>query len=232
LSFDPKSLFWKLKEANPVRYLWAYRRAALIARIRLLALWHRSTVEIDLAPDLRLGKQLRVTIDPNTKNVLKIGPRSYLGDRVVFLLRGGEILLGPETGLRHDVLLNVSGRLVLVERNVLSWGCVLHCAEAVTFEKQAGAADLATIADSTHYFTEPMAYFYNNVRTAPIVIGANTWICPRASVVMGVTVGDHCIIGSNSVVTRDVPSGHMASGVPADDVRPIRLPWKQEAANG
>jgi maltose O-acetyltransferase len=49
---------------------------------------------------------------------------------------------------------------------------------------------------------------------------------------MGVTIGDHCIIASNSVVTRDVPPGHLASGVPADDMKPIRLPWKQDAIRG
>jgi acetyltransferase-like isoleucine patch superfamily enzyme len=227
LSFDPKSLFWKLKEANPVRYLYRYRRLVLLTRIRLTALWHRATVDLDLAPDLRIGSQVRVTIEPGSRNVLKIGPRSYIDNRVVIMLKGGTVLLGPETGLRHNVLLNISGRLEFVDTNVLSWGTVLHCAESVRFEPLAGAAEYCTIADSTHYFTEPMVYFYDNVRTAPIVIGANTWLCPRSAVTMGVTVGAHCIIATNSVVTNDVPDGHLASGVPATQVKPIRLPWTE-----
>lgn len=228
MSFDPKALFWKVKEHNPLRYLYQYRRLVLITRIRLTAIWHRATVDVDLAPDLRLGRRLRITIQPNTANVLKIGPRSQLEDGVVIMLKGGTVLLGPETWLRRDVLLNVSGRLELVETNVLSWGTIVHCAEHVRWEALVGAAEYCTVADSTHYFTEPMAYFYDNVRTAPIVIGANTWLCPRVAVTMGVTVGDHCILASNSVVTTDVPSGSLASGVPATSVRPIRLPWREE----
>jgi acetyltransferase-like isoleucine patch superfamily enzyme len=225
LSFDPKRLFWALKDANPMRYVWRYRRAVLLARVRVSAVWHRATIELDVAPDLRVGRDVRITVQPGTHNVLTVGPRSYFDDRVLILLKGGTVRLGPQTGLRRDVLLNVPGNLEFVDTNVLSWGCVLHCAESVRFEPMAGAAEYVTVADSTHYFTEPMAYFYDNVRTAPIVVGANTWLCPRSAVTMGVTIGDHCIIASNSVVTADVPPGHLASGVPATMVKPIRLPW-------
>jgi acetyltransferase-like isoleucine patch superfamily enzyme len=34
-------------------------------------------------------------------------------------------------------------------------------------------------------------------------------------VVSGVTIGDGAVIGANSVVTRDVPSGAVAAGSPA-----------------
>ena len=37
----------------------------------------------------------------------------------------------------------------------------------------------------------------------------------------GVTVGDRCVIGSNSVVTHDIPSGTIAAGVPAKVLREI-----------
>lgn len=37
----------------------------------------------------------------------------------------------------------------------------------------------------------------------------------------GITVGDHVIIGANAVVSRDVPSGHIALGNPAQN-RPLK----------
>lgn len=40
-------------------------------------------------------------------------------------------------------------------------------------------------------------------------IGANTTILP------GVTIGDHCVIGAGSVVTKNIPAGMVAAGVPA-----------------
>ena len=67
------------------------------------------------------------------------------------------------------------------------------------------------------------------MKTAPIEVGFNTWICPKATIAPGVTVGDHCIIAGNSVVTSDVPSGHLASGIPAEVVRQVPLPWREGA---
>ena len=40
-------------------------------------------------------------------------------------------------------------------------------------------------------------------------------VCP------GVTIGDNCVIGAGSVVTRDIPSGTLAVGVPCKVLREI-----------
>jgi maltose O-acetyltransferase len=49
----------------------------------------------------------------------------------------------------------------------------------------------------------------------PIAIGRNVWIGGGAIILPGVTVGDDTIIGSGSVVTRNVPSGVTVLGNPA-----------------
>lgn len=50
---------------------------------------------------------------------------------------------------------------------------------------------------------------------APIVIGQDVWIGMGAIILPGVTLGDGSIIGAGAVVTSDVPSGVVVSGVPA-----------------
>ena len=35
------------------------------------------------------------------------------------------------------------------------------------------------------------------------------------------TVGDRCVIGANSVVTKDLPAGTIAAGAPAKPIRKI-----------
>jgi acetyltransferase-like isoleucine patch superfamily enzyme len=224
VSVATKPLWW-VKERDPLRYLHRARRAALLARIKASAAWNRSTVELDVAPDLKVGRGVRAEIAPNTANVLRIGPGCAIRDNVALQLKGGSITMGPRCELRRNTILNISGDLVLAERNILSYGVVVHCAESVVLEKHASVAELATIADSTHYWTGPDDFFYDNVRTAPIRIGANTWLCPRAAVTSGVTVGSHCLIASGSVVTCDVPDGHLASGVPATTVRSLHHAW-------
>lgn len=48
-----------------------------------------------------------------------------------------------------------------------------------------------------------------------VKIGSGSWLGYGSVVLPGVTIGEHCVIGANSVVTRDVPSYSVAVGVPA-----------------
>lgn len=53
----------------------------------------------------------------------------------------------------------------------------------------------------------------------PVVIGDRVWIGARAIVLKGVSIGHDAVIGAGSVVTRDVPPGAVAAGVPARVLR-------------
>lgn len=200
------------------------RRAALVARVRAVARMVRAEVDLDLAPDLHVGRDVRVTVEPGTRNVLRIGPGSRLDDRVLIMLKGGTIDLGPRVEVRRDVVLNVAGTLRVAGDTPISWGSVLHCSSEVVFERMVGLAEQVTVADSSHFFTTPEEHFWHNVRTGSVRVGSNTWICPKATVARGADVGACCIVGSGSVVTGRVPDGHLASGVPAQ-IRPLPLPW-------
>ena len=55
----------------------------------------------------------------------------------------------------------------------------------------------------------------------PVVIGNDCWFGANVVVCPGVTIGDGCVIGAGSVVTRDVPANCFAAGNPARVVREI-----------
>ena len=61
-------------------------------------------------------------------------------------------------------------------------------------------------------------------RSAPVLIGEDVWIGAKATVVLGVTIGDRAVIGANAVVTRDVKPYERVGGVPARPLpsRPAR----------
>lgn len=55
----------------------------------------------------------------------------------------------------------------------------------------------------------------------PITIGNNVWIGAHVVVNPGVTIGDNSVIGSGSVVTKDIPSHAVAVGNPCKVIRTI-----------
>ncbi len=55
----------------------------------------------------------------------------------------------------------------------------------------------------------------------PVVIGDDCWFGANVVVCPGVTIGEGCVIGAGSVVTRDIPPNSFAAGVPARVIRPI-----------
>ena len=53
------------------------------------------------------------------------------------------------------------------------------------------------------------------VSKGAVIIGDNVWIGEKASILPGVTIGKGAIIAAGAVVTKDVPAGNIARGVPA-----------------
>jgi acetyltransferase-like isoleucine patch superfamily enzyme len=51
--------------------------------------------------------------------------------------------------------------------------------------------------------------------TKPITIGNDVYIGIRTIILPGVTVGNRCIIGAGSVVSKSIPDNSVAAGVPA-----------------
>jgi len=51
-------------------------------------------------------------------------------------------------------------------------------------------------------------------------IGNGTIIFSGAAIIGGIGIGDNCIVGANSVVSQDIPSGSVVAGVPGRILRP------------
>ena len=55
----------------------------------------------------------------------------------------------------------------------------------------------------------------------PVRIGNDCWLGASVTVCPGVTIGDNCVIGAGSVVTRDIPANSFAAGVPCRVIRKL-----------
>jgi acetyltransferase-like isoleucine patch superfamily enzyme len=57
--------------------------------------------------------------------------------------------------------------------------------------------------------------------SSPISIGKRVWCGMRVTICSGVSIGDNVVIGAGSLVTKSIPSGYLAYGVPARPIRKI-----------
>lgn len=55
----------------------------------------------------------------------------------------------------------------------------------------------------------------------PVTIGDHVWIGGRAIINPGVTIGNHSVVASGAVVTKDVPEGVVVGGNPARVIKHI-----------
>lgn len=55
----------------------------------------------------------------------------------------------------------------------------------------------------------------------PVTIGSDVWIGGGAIICPGVTIGNRCVIGAGSVVTKDIPDDSLAAGNPCRQIRTL-----------
>lgn len=210
------------------RRLYAIRRQRILLRARAHAAWQRASIDLDVAKDARFGRGVQIWIEPGTSTALRIGRGARVDDHVRILLFGGHVEIGAGSDVRRFTTLNVAGHLTLEGDNVLSWGCVVHCARRVAIGQHTIVGEYSTIVDSTHFFTGPDDPIWQNSNAGEVEIGYNTWIAAKVTIAKGAEVGDHCIIGAHAVVSGRVPSGQLVTPPVSTAVAPARLPWRSE----
>lgn len=77
------------------------------------------------------------------------------------------------------------------------------------------------IGDGTYVAFDSVIFTHDMSRAlhTDTYIGANCFIGAQAIIMPGIRIGDQCIIGAGSVVTKDVPSGSIVGGNPARILR-------------
>ena len=75
--------------------------------------------------------------------------------------------------------------------------------------------------DRNAFFNEKTGQITNLERAGSVTIGDNCWIGGSVTICPNVRIGEGCVIGAGSVVTRDIPPNSLAVGVPCRVLRPI-----------
>jgi acetyltransferase-like isoleucine patch superfamily enzyme len=127
---------------------------------------------------------------------------------------GGESFQ-PEIAIGNDVYIGDFCSIFAINRVTIEDGCVL--------------SNYVYISDSAHGIDPakgPIMH-QNLYSKGEVRIGRSTFIGYRVCVMPGVTLGEHCVVGANAVVTKSFPAYSMIAGVPAQLVKRYSLTEKK-----
>jgi len=122
----------------------------------------------------------------------------------------------PELVIGNDVYIGQYNCIVSSHSVLIEEGCVL--------------SERVYVSDTAHglYPDKGLIMQQKLESKGGVRLGKSTFVGYGACIMPGVTLGEHCVVGANSVVTRSYPAFSMVVGVPARLIKtycPVRKEW-------
>ena len=149
------------------------------------------------------------------------------------IARGARVELGRFVWVGDGTKIRChEGRVEIGAKTVLGQECTISAYQRVRIGEQCVIADRAMFIDFDHGVVEVERPIRSQgIYKRDVEVGSNVWIGYGACILRGVRVGDNSIVGTNSVVTRDVPANAVVAGIPARIIRmreaPAELRWSE-----
>lgn len=96
----------------------------------------------------------------------------------------------------------------------------IYATKKVIIEENVLTADKVYISDNMHGYQDINLPIRNQIimQNNEVIIGTGSWLGENVCI-LGAKIGRHCVIGANSVVTKDIPDYCVAVGVPAKVIK-------------
>jgi maltose O-acetyltransferase len=150
-----------------------------------------------------------------------------LRDRLLRELLGA---CGDGVHVRPPFRLEYGLRVSIGAGTFLNYDCLMLDVASVTIGADCQVASRVQFITATHPI-DPHVRRLGWETAEPIAVGDNVWLGSGAILCPGVTIGDDTVVGAGAVVTKDLPAGVVAVGVPARPIREIgesdRIPVPQ-----
>jgi acetyltransferase-like isoleucine patch superfamily enzyme len=188
-------------------HMLSVAHARLLMRLLLLKLRYRGRLKIDgicfICPKVHLE------IGPNAQ--LRVGRWAWIGHGSKIRAHEGTVSIGAKT--------------------VMGQECTISAYQHVSIGRECIIADRVMLIDFDHGAVEvDRPIREQGIYKRDVRVGHNVWIGYGACVLRGVSVGDNSILGTSSVVTKDVPENAVVAGAPARVIRmrdaPRSMRWE------
>jgi acetyltransferase-like isoleucine patch superfamily enzyme len=170
--------------------------AVLLLRLAAWKLRLRGRLQLDGMAFI--GPKCRLEVGKNA--VLELGRWSWIGHGCKIRCHEGRVSLGA--------------------KSVMGQECTISAYQHVSIGRECVIADRVMLIDFDHGSVEvERPIRLQGIYKRDVHVGHNVWIGYGACILRGVTVGDNAIIGTSSVVTKDVEPNAVVGGVPARVLR-------------
>jgi acetyltransferase-like isoleucine patch superfamily enzyme len=164
---------------------------------------------------LRFGRRLQtdgicficpnVTLEIGRHATLRIGRWSWIGHGTKIRVHEGEVSIGAKTVMGQD--------------------CTISAYQHVSIGRECIIADRVMLIDFDHGVTEvERPIRLQGIYKRDVRVGHNVWVGYGACILRGVSVGENSVIGTSSVVTKQVPENAVVAGTPARVIRMRETP--------
>ncbi len=170
---------------------------------------------------LRFGKRLqtdgicficpKVTLEIGRDAKLRIGRWAWVGHGSKIRVHEGEVSIGAKTVIGQD--------------------CTISAYQHVSIGRECIIADRVMLIDFDHGVTEvERPIRKQGIYKRDVRVEHNVWIGYGACILRGASVGENSVIGTSTVVTKQVPANAVVAGTPARLIRmrekPRTMRWE------
>jgi acetyltransferase-like isoleucine patch superfamily enzyme len=141
----------------------------------------------------------------------------------IVCVKGGNLtILNSHISAGTSIVACAESRLSIYN-SFIGRNCVITAKEKITIHENCLIAEMVVIRDQDHnIWADNESARQKDFNTGAIEIKENVWIASKATVLKGVSIGEHSVIAASAVVTKCVPACQVWAGLPARFLKEIK----------
>ena len=206
-----RKISWLLNNTNIWQTFYLYRHATCPRSSRIHV---RNYSLINVSESSQITIEEHGYLEINMLNIKRQKTRPctfWIADNARFSCKGFSMYEGAS-------IVVFGGASLIIGKNTYMNDSLIQCASQITIGDDCAIAGNALIQDTDFHPTIDENGDEKSF-TRPISIGNHVWICAKAIILKGVTIGDGAVIAAGAVVTKDVPAYSLVGGNPARVIR-------------
>ena len=155
----------------------------------------------------------------------RFGKKSYLHsplkiDGIENIEIGNNVFIAYKTWLAAMPLTGEKSKLVIEDGVHIGNFNHIYATQSIIIRKDVLTADKVYISDNLHGYEDINTPIIKQpiVQKKEVEIGEGSWLGENVCII-GASIGKHCVVGANSVVTKDIPDYCVIVGVPAKIIK-------------